>query len=378
MIQINERYLIDVDDEDDDSTEVGTNSSFDAINSETHDYIIVLNLGEGSTMGGGLELMPELCENIDDILDSFIQITSYSDARGVSSKNYKVKESNGLLAYSERGDDVSIEFGFDCKFRHPKYLFKMLYIMYSMIRKNNYQFHMIKVYTKDSDYSIYKGQVITQMANFLYCMCKEYSPKVLSDDDFKWFVELYMFAAMFFDMKIEGMYEKFCEAIGCNLDTYNKRRIDKYLKMNSDHNGTTIKKVHLGKMYDDMMADAIVDYSTIDNFKILAYLPIYNNNNCVDNDIIRSLVKDELKKSPRKLEWCELRQHDNMTRVSIVGYLGTIVNENFPHPIMTYIISTSYANDYETIFNKLDSFVIGLDKNEFVSACKKKFYKPTL
>ena len=45
MIQINERYLIDVDDEDDDSMEVGTNSSFDATNSETHDYIIVLNLG---------------------------------------------------------------------------------------------------------------------------------------------------------------------------------------------------------------------------------------------------------------------------------------------------------------------------------------------
>ena len=64
--------MIDVDDEDDDSTEVGTNSSFDTTNSETHDYIIVLNLGEGSTMGGGLELMPELCENIDDILDSFI------------------------------------------------------------------------------------------------------------------------------------------------------------------------------------------------------------------------------------------------------------------------------------------------------------------
>ena len=67
-----------------------------------------------------------------------------------------------------------------------------------------------------------------------------------------------------------------------------------------------------------------------------------------------------------------------MTRVSIVGYLGTIVNENFPHPIMTYIISTSYANDYDAIFNKLDSFVSGLDKNEFISVCKKKFYKPTL
>ena len=64
--------MIDVDDEDDDSTEVGTNSSFNATNSETHDYIIVLNLGEGSTMGGGLELMPELCENIDDILDSCV------------------------------------------------------------------------------------------------------------------------------------------------------------------------------------------------------------------------------------------------------------------------------------------------------------------
>ena len=53
MIQINERYLIDVDDEDedDDSIEVGTNSSFDATNNETHDYIIVLNLGNGSTMG---------------------------------------------------------------------------------------------------------------------------------------------------------------------------------------------------------------------------------------------------------------------------------------------------------------------------------------
>ena len=85
-----------------------------------------------------------------------------------------------------------------------------------------------------------------------------------------------------------------------------------------------------------------------------------------------------MKKSSRKLKWCELRQHDNMTRVSIVGYLGTIVNENFPYPIMTYIISTSYADDYEDVFNKLDSFVIGLDKNEFISACKKKFYKPTL
>ena len=89
-----------------------------------------------------------------------------------------------MLAYSERGDDVSIEFGVDCKFRHPKYLFKMLYIMYYMIRKNNYQFHMIKVYTKDSDYSIYSGQVITQISYFFYCMCKEYNPKVLSDDDF--------------------------------------------------------------------------------------------------------------------------------------------------------------------------------------------------
>ena len=377
MIQINERYLIDVDDEDDDSTEVGTNSSFNTTNIETHDYIIVLNLGEGSTMGGGLKLMPELCENIDDILDSFIQITSYSNARGVSSKEYKVKESNGLLAYSERGDDVSIEFGFDCKFRHPKYLFKMLYIMYYMIRKNNYQFHMIKVYTKDSDYSIYSGQVITYTANFFYCMCKEYNPKVLSDNDYKWFVELYMFAAMFFDMKIEGMYEKFCEAIRCNLDTYNRRRIDKYLKMNSDHNGTSIKKVHLGKMYDDMMADAIVDYSTIDNFKILAYIPIYINGEYVDSDVIRSLVKDELKNSPRKLKWCELRQYDDMKHLSIVGYLGTIVYEHFPHPIMTYIISTSYANDYDDIFNKLDSFVIGLDKNEFISTCKKKFYKYT-
>ena len=64
--------MIDVDDEDDDSTEVGTNSSFDATNIETHDYIIVLNLGEGSTMGGGMELIPELCENVDDILDSCI------------------------------------------------------------------------------------------------------------------------------------------------------------------------------------------------------------------------------------------------------------------------------------------------------------------
>ena len=235
---------------------------------------------------------------------------------------------------------------------------------------------MFKLYTKDSDYSIYKGQVITQMVNFLYCTCKEYSPKVLSDDDFKWFVELYMFAAVFFDMKIEGVYEKFCDAIGCNLDTYNKRRVDKYLKMNSDYTGTNIKKVHLGKMYDEMMDEGVVDYSTIDNFNILTYLPIYNNKNCVNNDIICSFIKEELKKSPRKLEWCELRQHDNMTRVSIVGYLGTIVNENFPHPIMTYIISTSYANDYEDIFNKLDSFVIGLDKNEFISACKKKFYKP--
>ena len=57
MIQINERYLNDIDDDDDDSTEVGTKSSFDVTNNETHDYIIVLNLGEGSTMGGGLELM---------------------------------------------------------------------------------------------------------------------------------------------------------------------------------------------------------------------------------------------------------------------------------------------------------------------------------
>ena len=69
MIQINERYLNDIDDEDDDSMEVGTNSSFDIKNNETHDYIIVLNLGEGSTMSGGLKLMPELCENVDDILD---------------------------------------------------------------------------------------------------------------------------------------------------------------------------------------------------------------------------------------------------------------------------------------------------------------------
>lgn len=76
MIYINERYLIDVDDEDDDSTEVGTNSSFDATNIETHDYIIVLNLGNGSTMGGGLELMHELCEN-DDILDSCIGLFNY-------------------------------------------------------------------------------------------------------------------------------------------------------------------------------------------------------------------------------------------------------------------------------------------------------------
>lgn len=52
--------------------EVGTNSSFNTTNNETHDYIIVLNLGEGSTMGGGLELMTELCENVDDILDSCI------------------------------------------------------------------------------------------------------------------------------------------------------------------------------------------------------------------------------------------------------------------------------------------------------------------
>ena len=147
--------------------------------------------------------------------------------------------------------------------------------------------------------------------------------------------------------------------------------------MNSDHNGTTIKKVRLGKMYDDMMADAVVDYSTIDNFKILAYLPIYGNGEYVDSDVIRSLVKEELKKSPRKLKWCELRQYDDMKRVSIVGYLGTIVYEYFPHPIMTYIISTSYANDYEDIFNKLDSFVIGLDKDEFILACKKKFYKST-
>ena len=87
-------------------------------------------------------------------------------------------------------------------------------------------------------------------------------------------------------------------------------------------------------------------------------------------------IKEELKKSPRKLKWCELRQYDDMKRVSIVGYLGTIVYEHFPHPIMTYIISTSYANDYEDIFDKLDSFVIGLDKNEFISACKKKFCKP--
>ena len=160
-----------------------------------------------------------------------------------------------------------------------------------MIRRNDYQFHMFKVYTKDSDYSIYSGQGITYTANFFYCMCKEYNPKVLSDNDYKWFVELYMFAAMFFDMKIEGMYEKFCDAIGCNLDTYNKRRIDKYLKMNSDHNGTTIKKVRLGKMYDDMISDAIMDYSTIDNFKNLAYLHIYNNGE-VYSDVIRSLVKE--------------------------------------------------------------------------------------
>ena len=376
MIQINERYLIDVDDEDDDSTEVGTNSSFNITNNETHDYIIVLNLGEGSTMTRSLEMIPELCENIDYILDSCVQITSYSDARGISSKNYKVKESNGLLAYSERGDVVSIEFSFDCKFRHPKYLFKMLYVMYSMIRRNNYQFDMFKVYTKESDYNIYNGQVITYIANFMYCMCNEYTPKVLSDDDFKWFVELYMFATMFFDMKIEGMYEKFCEAIRCNLDTYNKRRVDKYLKMNSNYTGTSIKKVRLGKMYDEMMADGVVDYSTIDNFNILTFLPIYNKN-CVDNDIICSFVKEELKKSPRKLKWCELRQYDDMKRVSIVGYLGTIVSEHYPHPIMTYIVSTSNADEYENIFNKLDSIVSGLDKNEFISACKKKFYKST-
>ena len=119
-------------------TEVGTNSSFYATNSETHDYIIVLNLGEGSTMGGGLELIPELCENIDYILNSCLYITSYSNARGISSRDYNVKESNGLLEYSERGDVVSIEFGFDCKFRHPKHLFKMLYNIYSMIRANDY------------------------------------------------------------------------------------------------------------------------------------------------------------------------------------------------------------------------------------------------
>ena len=71
-----------------------------------------------------------------------------------------------------------------------------------------------------------------------------------------------------------------------------------------------------------------------------------------------------------------MRQYDDMKRVSIVGDLGIIVNEYFPHPIMTYIISTSYANDYEAIFNKLNSFVIGLDKNEFISTCKKKFCKP--
>ena len=97
----------------------------------------------------------------------------------------------------------------------------------------------------------------------------------------------------------------------------------------------------------------------------------------MDSDVIRSLVKEELKKSPRKLKWCELRQYDDMKRVSIVGYLGIIVNEYFPHPIMTYIISTSDANDYEDVFNKLDSFVIGLDKDEFISTCKKKFYKST-
>ena len=231
---------------------------------------------------------------------------------------------------------------------------------------------MFKVYTKESDYSIYNGQVITYIANFMHCMCKEYSPKVLSDDDFKWFVELYMFAT------IEGMYEKFCEAIRCNLDTYNKRRVDKYLKMNSNYTGTSIKKVRLGKKYADMIADVVVDYSTIDNFKILAYLPIYGNGEYVDSDVIRSLVKDELKKSPRKLKWCELRQYDDTKRVSIVGYLGTIVYEYFPPPIMTYIISTSYADEYENIFNKLDSIVSGLDKNEFISACKKKFYKSTL
>ena len=65
------------DDEDDDSTEVGTNSSFDATNSETYDYIIVLNLGNGSTTGGGLEMIPELCENVDDILDSCIGLFNY-------------------------------------------------------------------------------------------------------------------------------------------------------------------------------------------------------------------------------------------------------------------------------------------------------------
>ena len=29
----------------------------------------------------------------------------------------------------------------------------------------------------------------------------------------------------------------------------------------------------------------------------------------------------------------------------------------------------------ENVDDILDSFVIGLDKNEFISACKKKFYK---
>lgn len=32
----------------------------------------------------------------------------------------------------------------------------------------------------------------------------------------------------------------------------------------------------------------------------------------------------------------------------------------------------------ENVDDILDSFVIVLDKNEFISACKKKFYKPTL
>ena len=51
-------------------------------------------------MGGGLEMMPELCENVDDILDSCI----YNKLFGCAWR--KVKESNGSLAYSERGDDI--------------------------------------------------------------------------------------------------------------------------------------------------------------------------------------------------------------------------------------------------------------------------------